>query len=203
MLLATILDVNGGVALFPMQLLFCKFFVVVAVVVGFIADVPDPGVMQRPPRRPGTRIVNAPQVVRWLVSGFIVAALALAMLRWGPDEPSTTEASASMTMAFALVALSAVNIGLVFRREREAPWSAPLFPYLGWIMVGWGLTWFAVELGMLQRVLDTVSLTGNQWAIVVALSVVVPLLVWIDKTVALRRLRNPRASTTDAPGATR
>ena len=58
-----------------MQLLFCKFFVVVTVVVGFIVDVPDPGVMQSPPRKPGTRIVNRPQVVRWLVSGFVVAAL--------------------------------------------------------------------------------------------------------------------------------
>ena len=32
MLLATIFNINGGVALFPMQLLFCKFFVVVTVV---------------------------------------------------------------------------------------------------------------------------------------------------------------------------
>src|SRR4029077_1587409 len=107
MLLATIFDVNGGVALFPMQLLFCKFFVVVTVVVGFIADVPDPSVMQRPPRTPGTRIVNPPQVVRWVVSGFVVAASALAVLSWGPDEPSTTTASISMTMAFAIVAFSA------------------------------------------------------------------------------------------------
>ena len=42
MLLATIFNINGGVALFPMQLLFCKFFVVVTVVIGFIVDVPDP-----------------------------------------------------------------------------------------------------------------------------------------------------------------
>ena len=49
MLLATIFNINGGVALFPMQLLFCKFFVVVTVVIGFIVDVPDPSVMQRPP----------------------------------------------------------------------------------------------------------------------------------------------------------
>lgn len=189
MVLATIFNVNGGVALFPMQLLFCKFFVVVSVVIGFIADVPDPGVMQRPPRKPGTRIVNPPQIVRWLVSGFLVALLALAVLRWGPDQPSTTKASVSMTMAFALVALNAVNLGLVLRREREAPWSAPIFPYLGWIIVGWVLTWAAVELGMLQRALDTTSLTGDQWGIVVALSLLVPLLVWIDKTLTLRRLR--------------
>jgi Ca2+-transporting ATPase len=189
MLLATIFNINGGVALFPMQLLFCKFFVVVAVVIGFIADVPDPSVMQRPPRKPGTRIVNKPQVVRWIISGFLVAWLALAMLAWGPDKPSTDHASISMTMAFAVVALSAVNLGLVMRREREAPWSAPIFPYLGWIIVGWLLTWAAVELNMLQRILDTVSLSGDQWAVVVAASLIVPVLVWIDKTIQQRRLQ--------------
>ena len=41
------------------------------------------------------------------------------------------------------------------RREREAPWSSPVFPYLGWIILGWVLTWAAVELNMLQRLLDT------------------------------------------------
>ena len=86
MVLATIFNINGGVALFPMQLLFCKFFVVVTVVIGFIADVPDPSVMQRPPRSPGTRIVTRPQVVRWLISGFIIAALALAVLAVGPRQ---------------------------------------------------------------------------------------------------------------------
>jgi Ca2+-transporting ATPase len=193
MLFATILNVNGGVALFPMQLLFCKFFVVVTVVIGFIADVPDPGVMQRPPRKPGTRIVTKPQIVRWLVSGFIVAALALAALAWGPDDPSTSHATISMTMAFAIVALSAVNLGVVLRREREPAWSSPVFPYMGWIMLGWALTWAGVELGMLQRVLDTVSLTGGQWIVVVALSLVAPAVVGIDKEIQLRRqrLRSP------------
>src|SRR5215213_1352598 len=146
MLYATILNINGGVALFPMQLLFAKFFVVVTVVIGFIADVPDPGVMQRPPRKPGSRIATRAQTVRWAISGFIISSLALMVLAWGPDEPSTTNPSASMTMAFAIVALSAVNNGLVMRREREPFWSAPIFPYLGWIIAGWALTWAAVEL---------------------------------------------------------
>ena len=48
-----------------------------------------------------------------------------------------------MTMAFAIVALSAVNLGLVMRRERQAPWSSPLFPYLGWIILGWVAIWAA------------------------------------------------------------
>jgi P-type Ca2+ transporter type 2C len=192
MLYATIFNINGGVALFPMQLLFAKFFVVVTVVIGFIVDVPDPGVMQRPPRTPGSRIATRAQTVRWAISGLIISGLALMVLGWGPDEPSTTDPSQSMTMAFAIVALSAVNNGLVMRREREPWWSAPIFPYLGWIILGWTLTWAAVELNMLQRLLDTVQLTGAQWALVLALSLVAPAFTAIDKAIQLRRLnRSP------------
>ena len=96
-----------------------------------------------------------------------------------------------MTMAFAVVALSAVNNGLVMRREREPWWSAPVFPYLGWIILGWILTWAAVELNMLQRLLDTVQLTGAQWALVIGLSLVAPAFTAIDKAIQLRRLNRP------------
>jgi Ca2+-transporting ATPase len=92
-----------------------------------------------------------------------------------------------MTMAFAFVAFTAVNLGVVLRREREAPWSPPLFPYMGWIIFGWFLAWAGVELNMLQRLLDTESLTGSQWAIVLGLSLVTPALVWADKTIQQRR----------------
>jgi len=195
MLLATIFNINGGVALFPMMLLFCKLFVVVTVVIGIIVDVRDPGVMQRPPRTPGARISNGPQIVRWLVSGFLVAVSALAVLQFGPDTPSTEHASVSMTMAFAIVAFSAVNVGLVMRRERQAPWASPVFPYLGWIILGWLLTWAAVELSMFQKLLLTTSLTGAQWVVVLALSLLAPAFVAVDKALQLRRLDRSTATS--------
>jgi Ca2+-transporting ATPase len=141
-------------------------------------------------------------VIRWLASGFVVAGLALAVLHWGPDSPSTEDPSASMTMAFAIVALSAVNLGVVLRREREAPWSSPVFPYFGWLVLGWMLTWAAVELDMLQRLLDTQSITGGQWVVVLALSLVAPALVGIDKAVQLSRqnkAREPRSGVQPTP----
>jgi Ca2+-transporting ATPase len=187
MLLATIININEGVALFPMQLLFAKFFVIATVVVGFIVDVPDPSVMQRPPRVPGTKIANRAQAVRWVIGGFLIAAPALLLLQYGPDEPSTTVGSASMTMAFAVVALAGVNNGLMMRRERQPFWATPLFPYMGWVMLGWFLTWAAVELGMFQRILTTVSLTGGQWVVAIALSLLSPLFVAIDKSIQLRK----------------
>jgi len=76
----------------------------------------------------------------------------------------------------------------VMRREREAWWSTPMFPYLGWICLGWILTWAAVELNMLQRLLDTVPLTGAQWVLVLALSLVAPAFTAIDKAIHLHRL---------------
>jgi P-type Ca2+ transporter type 2C len=189
MVYATILNINDGVALFPLQLLFCKFFVVITVVIGFIADVPDPGVMQRPPRKPGTKIVTRPWIIRWFIFGFVVAATALSVLEWGPGKPSTTHASINMTMAFAIVSLSAVNIGLVMRRERQAPWSSPVFPFLGWVILGWFITWAAVELNMFQRLLDTTSLSGRQWIVVLALSLLAPAVVAADKLIQLSRQR--------------
>jgi len=158
--------------------------------------VPDPSVMRRPPRKPGTKMVNRPQLVRWFASGFLVAATALAVLEWGPGKPSTTHASVNMTMAFAIISFSAVNIGLVMRRERQAPWSSPVFPFLGWIILGWILTWAAVELGMLQRLLDTTSLSGREWVVVLALSLIAPAVVAADKVIQLRRQR--KTSTTQS-----
>jgi P-type Ca2+ transporter type 2C len=95
--------------------------VVITVVIGFIVDAPTPGVMQRPPRKPGTKIVTRPWIIRWFIFGFTVAATVLCVLKWGPAKPSTTHASVNITMAFPIVSLSAVNIGLVVRRERQAP----------------------------------------------------------------------------------
>src|SRR5215475_11420119 len=189
MLYATILNINGGIALFPLQLLFCKFFVVITVVIGFIVDVPDPGVMHRPPRKPGTKIVTRAWIIRWFIFGFVVAATALSVLEWGPGKPSTTHASVNMTMAFAIVSFSAVNLGPIMRRERETAWSRPLFPYLGWVILGWILTWAAVELGMFQRLLNTQSLSGGEWATVLGLSLVPAAVVGVDKAIQLRRQR--------------
>jgi P-type Ca2+ transporter type 2C len=201
MVYATILNINGGVALFPLQLLFCKFFVVITVVIGFIVDVPDPGVMQRPPRKPGTKIVTRPWIIRWFIFGFVVAATALSVLEWGPGKPSTTHASVNMTMAFAIISFSAVNIGLVMRRERQAPWSSPVFPYLGWIILGWVITWAAVELNMLQRLLDTTSLSGREWVIVLALSLIAPAVVAGDKVLQLRSQRQAQTAQSAEPNA--
>ena len=58
-------------------------------------------------------------------------------------------------------------------------------------ILGWVLTWAAVELHMLQRLLDTTSLTGGEWGTVLGLSLIAPAIVGIDKAIQLRRQRSP------------
>ena len=54
---------------------------------------------------------------------------------------------------------------------------------------------------MLQRLLDTVSLTGGQWVVVIALSLVAPILIGIDKAVQLHRTRQTTTlGMTSTPG---
>jgi Ca2+-transporting ATPase len=56
-------------------------------------------------------------------------------------------------------------------------------------------TWAAVELGMPQRLLDTISLAGRQWGVVLLLSLIAPGFVWVDKTIQLARLRKREAES--------
>jgi Ca2+-transporting ATPase len=84
------------------------------------------------------------------------------------------------------------------RRERQAPWSSPVFPFLGWVILGWVITWAAVELHMLQRLLDTTSLTGGEWGTVLGLSLIAPAIVGVDKAIQLRRQRSPVGAVSQA-----
>jgi Ca2+-transporting ATPase len=45
---------------------------------------------------------------------------------------------------------------------------------------------------MLQRLLDTVSLTGAQWLLVIVLSLLTPTFVGVDKALQRRRASSPK-----------
>lgn len=192
MVLATILDVNGGIALTPVMLLFVNLVIAIFPVVAIINDATDAGVMRRPPRDPGTPIFNRATGTRWLVTGLALGLASLVPLVWGPDQPTTDSPSSSMTMALGVAALGTIALGMVQRRDPDVSWGSPLFPYLGWIGAGVALTWLAVELPVLQRWLGTESLSGPEWLAVIGLAAIAPLGVEIEKALRRRRARSHR-----------
>jgi Ca2+-transporting ATPase len=188
MLLATIFNVNKGVALTPGMILYVSLFIAIFPVIAIMGDAPDPGLMQRSPRDPKLPVVNRQTGVRWGVAGISLGIASIIPLVWGPDMPQVEGPSISMTMTFAVSALATVGIGVVDRRDPGAFWDGPAVPYFLWLGLAAVITILGIELPFFQRLLDTVSLTGSQWLAVLGLSLVVPVLVEAEK--AYRRHRS-------------
>jgi Ca2+-transporting ATPase len=173
------------------MLLYIALVVALWAVLAIMTDVPDPDLMKRPPRDPTVRIFNLTTGVRWFAIGLITAVCALIPLVWGPDEPTTDSATVSMTMTFGIAALGGIPLALALRRDPLPAWLGPFWPYVGWLGISGALTWLAIELPLLQRWLDTTTLTGSQWLAVLGLATAPAVAAEIDK--AVRRHRAPAA----------
>ena len=123
---ATIFDVNEGVALTPLMVIYLLVFVTAAGVVVIALDPGDPDVMHRPPRDPNLPITNRTAVTLWMVYGAVLALAAFLPLVLGPDDPSTTHPSASLTMTFVVMGLGTVGNALTNRRDPASGLTPPL-----------------------------------------------------------------------------
>lgn len=187
-LAASIFDINEGVALTPMMVLFQHFFITLFPVAVIMADPPPPNLMNQPPRDPKVPIANRTAFVQWLVYGILQFAVTLAALLLAPGELSTTEGNVPMTMAFVVMSLGSVMAGLVMRRDPESGVTAPVLGALKILSVPVVVTVLAVELGFLQDLLMTTSLTGRQWLVCIGWALIIPVVVEVEKAVRRRRL---------------
>jgi Ca2+-transporting ATPase len=194
-LAATAFDINSGVAMTPLMVLFLNFFIAVFPVIVILLDPGDPGVMKLPPRDPNVPITNRTAVIRWVLYGTSLALAGLVPLVLGPDTPSVDEPSASMTMCFVVVGLGTVFSGLVMRRDPTTGLAPPVLDAIKYLAIPTGLVVLATELAFLQRGLLTQPLTGLQWLASIGLALVLPIVVEIDKWIRRRRLPPPARPT--------
>ena len=193
-LAASIFDINDGVALTPLMVLFQHFFITLFPVIVVMLDPPAPNLMAKPPRDPKLPIANRAAFTQWMAYGVLQFAVTLAVLLLAPGQLSTTEANVPMTMAFVVMSLASIMAGLVMRRDPDSGITAPVLGALKILTVPVVVTVLAVELGFLQDLLMTTSLTGRQWLVCLGWALIVPVVVEAEKAIRRRR----RAS---APGA--
>jgi Ca2+-transporting ATPase len=193
-LAATVFDINSGVAMTPLMVLFLNFFISVFPVIVIMLDPGDPAVMKRPPRDPKVPITNRDAVVRWALYGAVLAACGLVPLVWGPDDLHVDQPSASMTMCYVVVGMATILSGLVLRRDRTSGLGPPILSAVKILALPVILLVLSTELGFVQRGLLTQSLTGLQWLACLGLAIVLPIVVEIDKWIRRRHL--PAAITT-------
>jgi Ca2+-transporting ATPase len=188
---ATVFDINDGVALTPLMVLFLNFFISIFPVIVIMMDPGDPDVMTRPPRDPKVPITNPAAITRWVLYGATLFLAALVPLVFGPDTLSTNEPSASMTMSFVVLGLGTILSGLVMRRDPTSGLVPPILSAVKWLAIPAALVVLATELGFLQRGLLTQPLSGLEWLACIGLALVVPVVVEVDKWVRRRRHRRP------------
>jgi Ca2+-transporting ATPase len=188
---ATVFDINDGVAMTPLMVLFLNFFISIFPVIVIMVDPGDPDVMKRPPRDPKVPITNRAAMARWMLYGATLFLTALVPLVFGPDTLSTDEPSASMTMCFVVLGIGTILSGLVMRRDPTSGLVPPILSAVKWLAIPVALVVLATELRFLQHGLLTQALTGPQWLACIGLALVVPIVVEVDKWVRRRRHRQP------------
>ncbi|HEX5195981.1 MAG TPA: cation-translocating P-type ATPase [Gaiellales bacterium] len=198
-LAATAFDINHGVALTPLMVLYLLVFVTASGVVVIAVDPGAPDVMHRPPRDPSLPITNRQAITLWVIYAATLFVAALIPLVAGPDDPRTDVATASLTMTFVVMGLGTIFNALTNRRDPAGGLDPPLLKALAISLFPLAMVVLATELPGFQKGLLTTSLTGHEWLACFGLAALLPLVVETSKF--LRRRAAPEPSLLDAQRA--
>jgi len=192
-LAATVFNVNQGVAMTPPMVLYLLFFATAVGVVIIAVDPGDPDVMHRAPRDPSVTITNRSAVVMWVIYALVLFVAAFLPLVAGPDEPSPSHASVSMTMTFTVMGLGTAFNAIVNRRDPTSGLTPPLLKAAAIALIPMAMVFLATQLPTLQGALLTVPLSGRQWLVCAGLAALLPVVVELGKVVRRRRHQTPES----------
>ena len=162
---AGIFDIANGSPLTPLQILWINFAVDVLLAIGLGFDASVPGLMQRGPRDASAPIVDRRLGTRLAIASVVMAALALAVVAWGEERYDLVVAT---TMGLTTLSLMHIVAALESREPTETIFRRYTISNRRFVQLIGGalmLTFLVTELGPLQRIFDTVSLTSSQWGI--------------------------------------
>jgi Ca2+-transporting ATPase len=188
---ASAVNINEGVALTPLMVLYLLVFATAAGVVIIAVDPGAPDVMQRPPRDPKVTISNRDAVVQWVVYAATLFVAALVPLVLGPDDPKPDVATQSLTMTFAVMGLGTVFNALANRRDPASGFEPPILKALAIAVFPVAMIMLGTELPGLQRALLTTSLTSREWLACFGLAALLPIVIEAGKWIRRRRAPEP------------
>ncbi|WP_255657325.1 cation-transporting P-type ATPase [Actinoplanes sp. L3-i22] len=190
-LAASIGNIAGGVPFLPLQTLWLNFTTQVFQSVGLGYGTAEPDIMRRPPRRSDEPLLTN-RVLGWLgLMGVFMGAITLLVL-WFAERDHDIHVARTM----GLTAFSLMNLifSVTVRSDIRSVFSRDTFDDRRFLITS-GMSLAAIvlatELGLIQRLLGTVSLDLGQWGIclLAALTVIVP--TEIRKAVLRRRAGRP------------
>ncbi len=191
-LLAAFFLVLGGVPFSAALVLFVNFLVTVPVAMALGFDKAPPGLMENKPRPLKQPILNRSQWVRIVFIGMLTAIVTVYL----ESVHEATSVATAATMGFVAFGLMSVAMGLSARNETASAFNRDIFHDRNQlILYGVALlfVFLPTELAFLQRMLDTTSLSNDQWLTCFGFAIALLLVDEIIK-IFLRRSRSHQAA---------
>ena len=187
---AGILDIAGGVPLNPLQILWLNMVIDIPIAIALGFDQPTKGLMSRAPRPVAAPVLSRANWVRLCIQGAVMTVGSLVAYEIGDSQDGALVASTMLLTTLSMFHLAA---GLMSRDQyntifdRDAvPGAMQLRRYLVSLLAIIAIT----TIGILERIFDTVELSGNQWAICIGIAVS---LVVVEESIKLfLRMRQRR-----------
>ncbi|MFL5755738.1 MAG: HAD-IC family P-type ATPase, partial [Chloroflexota bacterium] len=188
---ASLLNIAGGVPFLPLQTLWINFTVQIFLAIGLGYGKAREGLMQDAPRSPEQRILPRRLMAWVIVGGLVMAATTLGVIAWATPVygPETAR-----TMGFVVFSLGNIWFALETSDETRSIFNPDALPSATLLKAAGGAflaTVLGTELGVLNRLLDTVNLELNQWAIAIIVSLAVIVLAEGRKALGIHTIEPP------------
>jgi P-type Ca2+ transporter type 2C len=185
---ASIFNVLGGIPFLPLQTLWLNFTVDVLLAIGLGLGAATPGLMQRVPRGAHAEILPRKRMLALALLGLLLAAITLGVME--SAQAAQDDIAVARSMGMATFALAGIFLSLEINDEINTVFSGDTLlnqELLKMCLFAFIAAVAATEVGLLQRILGTASLSVSQWVtcLVVASAVVWIMEVW--KIVQRRR----------------
>ena len=198
---SSILWIASGTPFLPLQTLWINFTVQICLAIGLGYGAAREGLMHDAPRKP-----ELPILPRRLLAWLIVAGLSMAVATLGVIDWATQQYGAEVARTMGVIVFSLANVWFALETSNEdrslfsseTVANPTLLKMAGLALV---FTVFASELGLTNRVLDTVNLTVDQWMICVVVSLVAVAVAEIKKLLRIRTTEAPALAATGSSTA--
>ena len=192
---AGIFGIAEGAPLNPLQILWLNMVVDIPLAIALGFDQPARGLMSRPPRPVGQPVLSRANWIRLCVQGAVMTIGALVAYQIGHSQD---DAVTGATMLLTALSLFHVAGALLCRDQEKTIFDRDAIP--GRLQLRrYGLAVVAIiaatGLGLLNRILDTTTLTFNQWCICAGLAASIVVVEELIKLVLRRRSAGGSAAT--------
>jgi Ca2+-transporting ATPase len=193
---ASIFNIVSGVPFVPLQTLWVNFTTQVFQAIGLGYGEPAADLMERKPRPESEPILNRALLAWLVVAGLVLGGTTLGVIWWADDAHGTTVAR---TMGLTTFAIANVLFSFCVKDELKSVFDLDTFSDRQ-LLKATGFSALAIvlgtELGILQRILGTVSLTGREWIVCILAALPIIAASEIQKLFRRRQVAEPGAKET-------